>query len=260
MTPLRRGLDIQVRVVKALMVRELITRFGRENIGFLWVMVEPLLFAVLVGILWRFEKGAMDHGISVIAFVATGYIPLVLFRTSISRSVGALTANASLLYHRQVKILDLVLVRFIIEFIGHSMAYIFIASLLIAVSEFPVPTDMSVFMLGWLYWGLFTLSVCLICAALSEMSDIVEKVSPVTVYMMVPFSGTFFMASWLTRSFARVVSYSPPVHAMEMMRSGIFGPAVAPQYDLFFPLTVILPLMLLGLALCRRVRRTMVVE
>ena len=92
-----------------------------------------------------------------IAFVATGYIPLVLFRTSISRSVGALTANASLLYHRQVKILDLVLVRFIIEFIGHSMAYIFIASLLIAVSEFPVPTDKSVFMLGWPYWGLFTL-------------------------------------------------------------------------------------------------------
>ena len=36
------GWRIQRRVIGALMIRELITRFGRENIGFLWVMVEPL--------------------------------------------------------------------------------------------------------------------------------------------------------------------------------------------------------------------------
>ena len=54
------------------MIRELVTRFGRENIGFLWIMVEPLLFAGLVGIVWRFMKGPEEHGVSIVAFIATG--------------------------------------------------------------------------------------------------------------------------------------------------------------------------------------------
>jgi capsular polysaccharide transport system permease protein len=57
MASLAQGWRIQTRVIQALIIRELTTRFGRENIGFLWVMAEPLLFAVLVGLLWRFEKG-----------------------------------------------------------------------------------------------------------------------------------------------------------------------------------------------------------
>src|SRR5579884_2661625 len=73
----------QRRVISALMMRELITRFGRENIGFLWIMVEPLLFAVFVGILWSFMKGPEEHGIGIVAFVASGYIPLVMFRSTV---------------------------------------------------------------------------------------------------------------------------------------------------------------------------------
>ena len=58
MSSLAAGWRIQHRVIGALMIRELVTRFGRENIGFLWMMVEPLLFAGLVGILWRYIERA----------------------------------------------------------------------------------------------------------------------------------------------------------------------------------------------------------
>ena len=125
------GWRIQRRVISALMMRELITRFGRENIGFLWMMAEPLLFAVLVGLMWSFMKGPEEHGIGVIAFIASGYVPLVMFRSTVSRAVRALSANSSLLYHRQVTILDLILVRFLVELIGGMMAYAAVATLLI---------------------------------------------------------------------------------------------------------------------------------
>ena len=87
MSALANGLGIQLRVIKALMLRELTTRFGRENIGFLWIMAEPLLFAILVGLLWRAMKGPLEYGVDIVAFVVTGYIPLVLFRSTISRCV-----------------------------------------------------------------------------------------------------------------------------------------------------------------------------
>src|SRR5574343_654182 len=99
---LREGWAIQVRVIHALMIRELITRFGRENIGFLWIMAEPLLFGGLVAAMWRLVHGPSEHGMGIVAFAITGYIPVTLFRHGVSRSISIFTVNSSLLYHRQV--------------------------------------------------------------------------------------------------------------------------------------------------------------
>lgn len=260
MPSLRKGWNIQTRVIGALMIRELTTRFGRENIGFLWVMVEPLLFAVLVGLLWRAMKGPLEYGVDIIAFVVTGYIPLVFFRSSVSRAVSSFTANGSLMYHRQIKVLDLILVRFLIELIGHMMAYLVIALALGAFGLFPRPHDLGFLLLGWAYYGLFTFAITLVIAPLSEMSDVLEKVIPVTTYLMVPFSGAFYLVSALYPDAAAVVLYSPPVHGMEMMRYGVFGPSIDPRYDYLYPLQFSLPCITLGLLLCRLVRRRLVVE
>ena len=260
MSALAKGWDIQVRVIKALMLRELTTRFGRENIGFLWIMVEPLLFAVLVALLWRAMKGPVENGVDMVTFVVSGYIPLVLFRSSVNRAISSFTANSSLMYHRQITIIDLILVRFGIEFIGHMMAYLFIALALGSFGLFPWPHDLGFIILGWIYYSFFTFSITLIVAPLSEMSDVLEKIVPVTTYMMIPFSGAFYLVSVLYPTAAEVVLYSPPVHAMEMMRYGIFGPSIDPQYDLIYPIAFCLPCIALGLLLCRIVRRRLVIE
>lgn len=241
-------------------MRELITRFGRENIGFLWIMAEPLLFASLVGILWRFMRGPEEHGIGVVAFVATGYIPLTMFRTTLGRAVKAFTANSSLLYHRQVTLIDLILVRFIIEWIGSMMAYVLIAAVLLMFDLFPVPVDLGYFLCGWVIYGLFTLSAAMILAPLSEVSETIEKFVPVTTYLMVPFSGTFNLTSWLAPNVRNVLLYSPPVSGMELMRYGIWGDKITPYYDVPYALGVSLVMMLIGLALCRKLRRILIVE
>jgi capsular polysaccharide transport system permease protein len=261
--PLRKlheGWRIQVRVIHALMIRELHTRFGRENIGFLWIMVEPLLFAGLVAIIWRFMKGPEEHGIGIIAFVVTGYIPITLFRHGVSRSVSIFVANSSLMYHRQVKILDFVLARFLIELIGSMMAYVFIASILILFDEFPVPAQPGLLVAGWALYAFFTLSLCFMIAPLSEMSEVLEKFMPVVTYIMIPFSGLFTLASWLTPTMREYLLWSPFVNAMEMMRKGIWGEQITAYYNIWNPLACSLIATVLGLALCRHVRRILTVE
>lgn len=260
MKTLASGWRIQRRVVSALMIRELITRFGRENIGFLWMMVEPLLFAIFVGVLWSFMKGPEEHGIGIVAFVASGYIPLVMFRSTVSRAVRAFTANSSLLYHRQVTLFDLILVRFIVELIGGMMAYVAIATVLMMLNLFPFPADFGYLLLGWLVYGFFTFSAALILAPLSELSETIEKFVPVTTYLMVPFSGTFNLTSWLAPNVRSVMLYSPPVTGMELMRYGIWGGKITPYYDIPFSIVVSLICMTIGLALCRKIRRILIVE
>ncbi|WP_347302385.1 ABC transporter permease [Croceibacterium sp. TMG7-5b_MA50] len=260
MRRLRDGWRIQWRVIHALMIRELTTRFGRENIGFLWIMVEPLLFAGLVSLVWRIMIGPEEHGLEIAAFVISGYLPLTLFRHCVGRSAAVFQANGSLVYHRQVKILDFMVVRLLIELLGGMMAYLFIAIVLVPFDQFPLPENMGLLILGWMLYFLVTASICLIIAPLSEMSEVLEKFLPVTTYIMIPFSGTFTMASFLTPSIREALMWSPFVHCMEMMREGIWGDEVRTYYDTLFPIVFAMILLPFGLVLCRRVRRTMTVD
>ncbi len=259
MSHFRNGLRIQLLVVKALMIRELTTRFGRENIGFLWLMAEPLLFAGLVGLAWTLLKGPESHGIGVVAFVASGYIPLTFLRHAFGKSVSIFVANSALLYHRQVKVLDFIFVRVLIEAIGAMMAYVFLIIVFGYFELFPFPADIGYLLAGWAIYVLFVLSVCTILAPLSEVSEVIEKLLPISVYIAIPFSGTFNMLSWLSPEARSFLLWSPLVSGMELMRYGLFGSAVQPYYDVPTAIAISVCCLIVGLVLCRRVRRILVV-
>lgn len=254
------GWRVQVQVIHALMIRELITRFGRENIGFLWIMAEPLLFGLLVALLWRLVNGPTEHGVGIIAFAVTGYIPVTLFRHGVSRSIAIFTVNSALLYHRQVTVLDLIIARFLVELAGAMMAFTVIAIALMPFGEFPVPADMGLLVSGWALYALFTFSLVLIIAPLSEMSDVLEKFLPVTVYIMIPISGLFTMASWLTPNARRYFLWSPFVNGMEMIRKGVWGADITAYYNVWNPIGFSMVFLVIGLILCRRVRRILNVQ
>lgn len=90
------------------MVRDMMIRYGRGNIGFVWVVVEPALLTSLVLILWttiHIEK----MGVHVIDLVLTGYMLLTLWRHMTNHMIGLLRNSSGMLYHRNITLLDIVL-------------------------------------------------------------------------------------------------------------------------------------------------------
>ena len=91
---------IQRRVIWALLLREILTRYGRHNIGFLWLFVEPMLFTVGVTALWTATKSVHGSNLPIVAFAVTGYSGVLLWRNMPTRCVLAIDPNLGLLYHR----------------------------------------------------------------------------------------------------------------------------------------------------------------
>ena len=60
---------IQKRVIGALLMREIITRYGRNNIGFLWLFVEPLLITLMILLLWGAARANQYSDLNIIAFI-----------------------------------------------------------------------------------------------------------------------------------------------------------------------------------------------
>src|SRR5207248_8707633 len=75
-TSVASGLRIQTRVTGALIMREIVTRYGRHNIGFMWVFAEPMMFTLGVVIVWSLLRTHTTR-LPVIPFVVTGYSSLL---------------------------------------------------------------------------------------------------------------------------------------------------------------------------------------
>ena len=251
---------LQARVIGALLLRELHTRYGRENIGFLWVIGEPILFCAGVAILWTAIRPAHQHGLPMTAFVISGYVPLTMWRHCLFRAVKAFEANGSLLFHRQVTPLDLIVARTILEILGSLMAGLIVTLGAIAIGFMGPPQDYGMLYLGLGLHIVFCAATALLVAALSEVSDLVEKSVQVFSYLSIPFSGAFTMNQWLPTGVRDVLLWSPSVNNIEMIREGVFGAAAHSHYALFYDCWMSLLLLLLGLSLTLRIRRFILVQ
>ena len=247
--------SLQFRVIEALFMREIHTRYGRENIGFLWVVGEPFLFCVGVAIMWTAIRPAHEHGVPVTAFVITGYVPLTMWRHCVSRSVKAFESNGSLLFHRQVTPLDILLTRCAMEVVGALIAGIVVSGSAMLVGYMEPPADIGLMYLGLGYHALFCTACALILAPLSEMSDVLEKIVGAFTYLAIPFSGAFIMVDWSPKAFQSVLLWSPSVHTLEMIRKGQFGSAVHAKYDLTFLNYSCGLMILIGLSMTLRSRK-----
>ena len=255
-----RSLMVQARVVWALVLREMTTRYGRENIGFMWIIGEPILFCGGVAIAWTAMRPAHEHGLPVTAIVITGYVPLTMWRHCIARAVKAYESNGSLLFHRQVTPLDIITARTILEVAGTIMAAMIVTTIAVLVGFMEPPKDIGLVYVGLIYQGLFCYASALLIASLSEMSDVMEKFVGVISYLAIPFSGAFTMVDWVPKNFQFILLWSPSVNNVEMIRGGQFGSAAHPIYDLYYDTWMTALLLLIGISLTLRVRRFLVIQ
>lgn len=248
-SPFWRGLNVQRRVVGALLMREVITRYGRHNIGFLWLFLEPIIFSGGVVILWNLMHRMHGFRVEVTPFIVTGYGSLLLWRSCSFRGLKAVEPNRSLLHHRAVKIQDIFIARMTLELAGVTAAFILLALAMIGLDQMSVPRDMSLLVAGWIFMAWFSACLGTILGCLSEHSDMVERLWHPTSYFLLVVSGTFFMVDWLPGGLQRAVMWVPMVHPVEMMRAGYWGHSARFHFDVIYIALVCLAMTLVALLL-----------
>lgn len=241
----------------ALFMRELSTRYGRSNIGFLWLVAEPIIFASGVALLWSLIRPPYENGIKIIPFVITGYLPLILVRQTVGYAVGAVKNNSDLLFHRMISPLHLLLARIFIEIAGVTLAAIIIIILYNIIGLMDPPRsfpDLSYVYCGWFMLALLAGSMAMIMAALAEIFDFVERFIQIITYVTIPLSGAFFMVASMPPRFQAITLAIPIAHEFEMIRRGYFGPSLTTIFDVTYALGWCAGLLVLGLLLVQFVR------
>ena len=257
---LRHHWDVQLRVFGALLMREMLTRYGRHNIGFLWLFVEPMIFTLGVTALWTATKSVHGSDLPIVAFALTGYSSVLLWRNMPGRCIGALWNNLSLVYHRNIRALDIFAARLMLEFCGATISFSTLGLLFILLGVLEPPQDVLQVAGGWLLIAWFGLALALLLGAASHNSEIVDKLWHPASYLMFPLSGSAFLVSALPVFAQEIVLYIPVVHGVELVREGWFGARAHAIYDLAYIIPFNLVLSVFALIQVRRVSNTLVPE
>ncbi len=248
------GLQVQLRVVGALTLRELGTRFGRDNLGYIWLFIEPALLGGALGVLHKLSGHAMPGGVDPATFWVIGYIPYYLLRGVINRGPSAIAANQSLLYHRHVTLLDILLARDLLEGAA-TMGALFGFVLFFGLVAGEWPSDPAKIVLGMVLMLAFAHGVAMLLAVGSVYTELFDRITHLVTYLALPITGAFFMVFWLPTDWQRAALWVPTVHVFELVRDGQYGTRVPTTYDLPYLIGWVAALNLLGMAGLRRARR-----
>ena len=254
---MRYCLRVQANVIGATMMRELHTRFGRENIGYLWFLVEPMLLAAGITLAHLISRTALPGGLGIATFYITGYAAYMMFRSNINRAPVTLEGNKTLLYHKQITIFDLLFARCLLEALA-TLATMFLmlgGATVLGLGHMPARPLVLIGAMGLMFWFTFGLSMVL-CAA-SEWSIIVERLTHPATYLALPISGMFFLIGWAPDQARPLLMLVPFAGIIELVHVGEFASVDATYVNLPYILAWCVGLTIVGLLAIKVARRHM---
>lgn len=226
----------RLRVLFALVVREMGTRFGRSWGGYLWAIAEPLGGIVLLTIAFSFAFRKPPLGSDFALFYATGIIPFFLF-SNVSRSVSqAISSNQGLLRYPVVRPLDAVLAKFVTDFLTMFIVGLLLFVGIIRYNALPVNLDLAAIFNGFLMMGLLGLGIGTLNCVLFGFWPTWKNIWNVLTKPLFILSGMFYLYESMPRQLQEILWYNPLLHCIGLVRSGFYGGYealyVAPGYVL----------------------------
>ncbi len=210
------------RVIYALLIRELKTRFGAQRFGMFWVVADPIIqVGVMVSIFGLLSQHVMPN-VDYAVYVALGIIPWFMFSDVVQRGMAALDSNRGLLVFRQVKPLDAFIARALLEFFTYLVVFVVVLSLLAGYGltmHFERP-----FMMMAAYGCLFLMGCGIGLAAMAASVQFPEsrKLVPIVLRFGYFVSGVIMPMSAIPSNYRIYFYWNPVVHIMEISREAFF--------------------------------------
>jgi capsular polysaccharide transport system permease protein len=253
---LAHGAFVQFQVIRALILRETRTRFGEHQLGYLWAVIEPLIWIGTFWVIYEVAHRRVSHGLDTVSFLATGILTYELFSRNVARIGDAINGNKPLLFYPQVQPIDLVWARATLETATLGSVFLIVmGSVALSRGQLPQVDDILCTMLGLTLAALLGTSLGLLLCMLGVLSSAVERLRGPVLRPLFWISGLFYTLDDVPEVAQDLLSYNPVLHTVELVRDGWFMDYESPRAEPGYVLVFVLAFGALGLLLERVVRR-----
>ena len=218
----RSSFKIFLAVQNALFLRELSMRFSSGRMGMFWTFFEPF-FQILIFVLIKlmlFGSGESSYDFAV--FLALNFTAFNMFKNIVIKSIASFKANKALFIYKQVKPIDTIIAR--------SMVEVFITSIIMTIFLFlgfyfnfdMNVKDLSMVTLGFISLIVFSFSLGVFLAVLNVFIDSIGKLINFFMTALMFGSAVFYSIEILPVDLQKIMMYNPLANFMEMIHGFYF--------------------------------------
>lgn len=242
----------RLRVLFALVVREMGTTFGRTWGGYFWAIAEPLGGILLLSLAFGLALRTPPLGSSFMLFYATGYIPYNTYRGVSADVTSAIRSNKGLLSYPVVTVLDAVLSKFLLSTLTMLVVGIILYTAIILTLAQPVQIDIGAITLAFFLSALIGLGVGAVNCVLFGFFPIWRSIWKILSRPTFIASGVLFLYESVPGALQEVLWFNPVAHVIGLMRAGIYGGYHPTWVSVPYVVGVALALFVIGAYLLRR--------
>lgn len=247
----------QIRVVGALIRREMASHGGESRLGYLWALLAPA--TQLTAVILIFDLVLHRHvplGKSTALFLLTGFVPYFLYSKVALYVSAAVSANRGLLTLPPVKPYDVIIARVIVE----AATYLFVGFIMFCVLYFvgiadAAPADFLMIIESCLLGiglgiGVGTLNI--VTSSYFHNWMMVFNVMNFPIWVL---SGVWFLPEQLPEGIREWMLCNPIMHIVTLFRMGFYPDYKSVFLDMTYMGGTVAVVLALGMALMKVCQR-----
>jgi capsular polysaccharide transport system permease protein len=244
----------QFNIIKALVIHDLQGQMKSYNYGFVWMLLEPLIYIVAFRMIRKAFGSSAPPGMTPLMFYTLGVFPLYFFIAGLAAGRSA-AKRSSLLYFPRVTQIDVALGTGVSKFTINFVVFMLMVPAVSAYEGVLLPQNLNlVFFSIMICWTIGIGAGFALSGLMRVFPPITEFVSYVLFGLRMA-SGMFFCSTEIPPMYWPYLAWNPLFHATELARDGWFEGFTSPIANPMFMLECALGCLLFGLSVERFMRR-----
>ena len=248
-----------LRVLVALMIREMITRYGRSAGGYVWALLEPVGMILVLALAFSQFIRTPPIGESFILFYATGYVPFHMYVETSANTSSAVSLNRPLMQFPMVTPLDAILARFFLSVLTLILVTLIVFVGIAIVVDEPVRPALGPLLTGMGCGAVLGLGVGTLNAVVFPFFPVWRRLWLIINRPLFLISGIFFTYESMPEHIQALLWWNPLIHVIGHVRTAFYPVYDGTYVSLGYVIAVSVGTFVLGTALIAR-HRTFVIE
>nr|WP_284707002.1 ABC transporter permease [Neorhizobium tomejilense] len=237
------------RVVAALLVREMSTRFGGKPGGYIWALLEPAAYVGLLTIVFSGVSHAPALGTSFPLFFATGFLAFQFYAATASYVMSAVASNKAMLQYPNVAPFDTVVARFLLQLATMTIVATVVLTAIEEASLGEIRVDLVHVINAIAAASLLGLGISLVNIVLFIRYRLYESIYGILAKPLFLVTGVFYIPEMLPAPIRNILLLNPLVHVVAEFRKGFYPEYRALGLDMNYAYGFGLMLFMTGLTL-----------
>ncbi|MBQ3060577.1 MAG: ABC transporter permease [Desulfovibrio sp.] len=245
----------QLRIIIALVLREIHTLYGHAKLGYVWAIIRS---GFSIAIFWTFRTimhSPVPHGMTVLSYLCMGFVIWNIFSETLTKCMNSISGNKPLLTFPQVFPLDIMIARSLVVFATQIVCISVILIFGIMLNYEVTIANIGMLISALIFAVFFGFGCGIILSTLSFYMPALQNIVPMILRIMFFASGVFFSVSMFSHRVGEWLLLNPVMQFIEMARTAMSDGYVSPYFDIEYLLMINLSVLTSGLLLERFNRR-----